>query len=108
MLIFADLLLKNGQSSYVSSSLIPIIKYDLEWVLSNWMSDGCDLWEEVRSNDFFWNRAGYVYTLTWCENIFNKLGDSSFASRCSSVKSSVRTTLDAHWTGSFVRESTNR
>jgi glucoamylase len=106
--MFADLLVKNGQSSYVTSTLLPIIKYDLEWVLGNWQSDGCDLWEEVRSNDFFWNRAGYVYTLNWCETIFNKLGDSSFASRCSSVKSSVKATLDAHWTGSFVRESTNR
>jgi glucoamylase len=107
-LIFADLLAKNSQSNYVTSTLLPIIKYDLEWVLTNWQSDGCDLWEEVRSNDFFWNRAGYVYTLKWCETIFNQFGDSSFASRCSSVRSSVTATLDAHWTGTFVRESTNR
>jgi len=99
---------KSGQQSYVTSTLVPIIKFDLEWVLSNWQSDGCDLWEEVRSNDFFWNRAGYVYTLTWCETIFSKLGDSAFASRCTSTKNSVKATLDAHWTGSFIRESTNR
>jgi len=108
LLIFADLLIKNGQSSYVSSTLIPIIKTDLDWVLSNWQSDGCDLWEEVRSNDFFWNRAGYVYTLTWCESVMNKVGDSSYASRCASTKSSVRASLDGHWTGSFMKESANR
>jgi glucoamylase len=38
LLLFADLLLKNGQSSYVNVSLIPIIKYDLDWVLANWQS----------------------------------------------------------------------
>lgn len=44
LLMFADLLSKNGQSSYVTGTLLPIIKFDLEWVLSNWQSDGCDLW----------------------------------------------------------------
>ena len=106
--MFADLLLKNSQESYVTGTLIPIIKYDLEWVLTNWMSDGCDLWEEVRSNDFFWNRMGYIYTFNLCESIFGKLGDSSFASRCSSTRTSVKATLDGHWTGSFMKESANR
>ena len=82
-MLFANLLLKNGQKSYVTDTLQQAIKFDLEWVLSNWKSDGCDLWEEVRSNDFFWGRAGYVYSLGLCESLFNELGDSSFASRCS-------------------------
>ena len=43
--LFGQLLLKNGQSSYVSSTLAPIIKFDLEWVFNNWQSEGCDLWE---------------------------------------------------------------
>ncbi len=108
LLLFADLLLKNSQQSYVTSTLIPIIKNDLDWVLSNWQSDGCDLWEEVRSNDFFWGRSAYVYSLNLCESLFNKVGDSSYASRCSSTKSSIQATLAGHWTGSFVTESSNR
>ena len=43
-----------------------------------------------------------------CEKIFNKLGDSSYASKCSSTRSSVAATLDGHWTGSFMYESQNR
>ena len=107
-MLFANLLIKNGQKSYVTDTLQSVIKIDLEWVLSNWQSDGCDLWEEVRSNDFFWGRAGYVYSLGLCEGLFNELGDSSFASRCSQTKNSVKGTLDNHWTGSFMTESANR
>lgn len=66
LLLFADLLLKNGQSSYVSSNMVQSIKFDLDWIMTNWMSDGCDLWEEVRSNDFFWGRAAYVYAFEQC------------------------------------------
>jgi len=76
--------------------------------MANWQSDGCDLWEEVRSNDFFWGRAAYVYAFTLCVDFFNKVGDSSYASKCSSAKSAVQATLEGHWTGSFMKESSNR
>ena len=105
---FAKILLANGQQSYVSDTLAPIIKTDLEWIFGNWQSDGCDLWEEVRSNDFFWGRAAFVYALNRCEELFNKIGDSSTASRCSSTKTAVQGTLDGHWTGTFMTESQNR
>ena len=107
-MMFANLLMNNSQSSYAQGTVIPLVKNDLEWVFSNWSSNGCDLWEEVRSSDFFWNRAGYVYALNMCEQLFNKIGDSSFASRCSSTKAAVSATLSAHWTGTFVTESDNR
>ena len=108
LMMFADLLMNNSQASYAQSTVIPIVKFDLEWVFTNWSSNGCDLWEEVRSSDFFWNRASYVYSLTLCEQLFNKLGDSAFASKCSSTKSAVQATLSGHWTGTFVTESENR
>jgi glucoamylase len=108
LVMFAQLLLEKGQTDYVKNTLVDVIKKDLDWVLSNWQSDGCDLWEEVRSNDFYWGRAAYVFSLTRAAQLFNKLGDSSYASRCSSTKSTIAATLDAHWTGSFVTESSNR
>ena len=108
LLIFADLLLKNSQESYVNSDIIPRVKYDLDWVFANWQSNGCDLWEEVRSSDFFWNRMSYVYTFKQCEAVFTKLGDSSYASKCSSTRSAVEASLSAHWTGTFMTESENR
>ena len=33
------------------------IKHDLDWVVSGWDSNTCDLWEEIQSSDFFWNRV---------------------------------------------------
>lgn len=98
----------NNQQSYAQSDVVPLIKNDLDWVFTNWSSNGCDLWEEVRSSDFFWNRASYVYSLNLCEQLFTKLGDSSYASKCSNAKSAVEATLSGHWTGSFVTESENR
>jgi len=42
--MFANILLDAGQKDYVNSDVLPSIKFDLEWVHSNWQSDGCDLW----------------------------------------------------------------
>lgn len=80
----------------------------MDWIHSNWQQDGCDLWEEVHSNDFFWNRASYVYTMDIGAKLFNKIGDSAYAARCDSTKAAVRGTLDNHWTGTFMTESSNR
>ena len=33
-----------------------IVSYDMEWVEGGWEQTGCDLWEEVRSDDFYFNR----------------------------------------------------
>ena len=39
------------------------MKNDLDWVMQNWNSNGCDLWEEFYSDDFFWNKMSIVYSL---------------------------------------------
>jgi glucoamylase len=35
------------------------IKRDLDWVVTGWNTNTCDLWEEVQSTDFFWNRMAH-------------------------------------------------
>ena len=45
-----------GQSSVAKSEVWPLVSFDMEWVLANWESEGCDLWEEVRSDNFYFNR----------------------------------------------------
>ena len=108
LVTFANILLQNGQEAYAKNYVIPLIKYDMDWVHTNWTSDGCDLWEEVHSNDFFWNRMSYYYAMDIGAKLFRKIGDSSYASKCDSTKASVQATLDSHWTGSFMTESSNR
>lgn len=80
----------------------------MDWIHPNWAQDGCDLWEEVHSNDFFWNRMSYYYAMDIGAKLFNRVGDSSYASKCDSTKAAVKATLDSHWTGSFMTESSNR
>ncbi len=50
---YGFLLLDAGEDI---SRIWDIVSFDLEWVLENWFTDGCDLWEEVNSDDFYWNR----------------------------------------------------
>jgi hypothetical protein len=40
--------------------------------------------------------------------LFNRLGDSSYASQCDNTKAAVRNTLDKHWNGVFMTEANNR
>ena len=45
-----------GQSDTAKSDVWPLVSFDMEWVVENWASTGCDLWEEVRSDNFYFNR----------------------------------------------------
>ena len=53
---WGNILLQNGQSDAAKSTVWPLIKFGMEWVLANWDQNGCDLWEEVRSDNFYFNR----------------------------------------------------
>merc|ERR1712241_323156 len=65
-----------GQSDTARNEVWPLVSFDMEWVLGNWQSEGCDLWEEVRSNDFYFNRAGYIYSLNTAANFAEMIGES--------------------------------
>jgi len=57
---WANILLQQGLEDEVKSDVWPVIKFDLKWITEDWETEGCDLWEEVRSNDFYWARISYV------------------------------------------------
>lgn len=50
----------------------------------------------------------FHYTLGLANKFFNDMGDSSYASKCSSTRSAIQQTLDGHWTGTFMTESSGR
>ena len=58
------------------STVWPLVKFDMEWVTENWGSNGCDLWEEVQSNNFFWNRMAYIYSLNAAADFAERIGES--------------------------------
>jgi len=62
---YADVLTKNGKEDYIKANLWTgnagsnfggAVKYDLDYVVEKWNDQTCDLWEEIRANDLFWNR----------------------------------------------------
>lgn len=53
IITYANWLIANSNTSYVTSTLWPIIELDLNYVSSNWNETTYDLWEEVSSSSFF-------------------------------------------------------
>lgn len=46
----------SAKKPSLSARAWSLVRQELDWVVANYTSQGCDLWEEVRSTDFFWNR----------------------------------------------------
>ena len=67
---------------------------------------GCDLWEEVRSDDFYFNRMAYVYSLNEVAKFADLIGEDGQIYRDKADE--IRPTAEAHYTGSYIYESLNR
>eukprot|EP01130_Rhizamoeba_saxonica_P006169 TRINITY_DN2448_c0_g1_i2.p1 TRINITY_DN2448_c0_g1~~TRINITY_DN2448_c0_g1_i2.p1 ORF type:complete len:236 (-),score=51.77 TRINITY_DN2448_c0_g1_i2:522-1229(-) len=87
---FANDLLTSGDLVYVKENLYTgdtnikkggAIYNDLDWVVNNWDQNGCDLWEEIQSNDFFWNRYNFRKALLDGAAFAKRMGDSSLANK---------------------------
>ncbi|KAI0040041.1 glycoside hydrolase family 15 protein [Auriscalpium vulgare] len=53
MMAYGNWLLDHGNTSFVQTTLWPIIQLDLDYVAQNWNKSTFDLWEEVNSSSFF-------------------------------------------------------
>eukprot|EP01094_Clydonella_sp_ATCC50884_P027108 TRINITY_DN7654_c0_g1_i1.p1 TRINITY_DN7654_c0_g1~~TRINITY_DN7654_c0_g1_i1.p1 ORF type:complete len:425 (-),score=122.80 TRINITY_DN7654_c0_g1_i1:79-1215(-) len=114
---YALYLVSSGNATYVKQYLYTsnpndkqggAIYHDLAWVVRNWNASGCDLWEEVTSDDFFWNRITMKKALLVGAQVASTLGDSSTASSYLGTASAINDTLPSHYNGQYVFESTNR
>ena len=83
-------------------------RFDLEYVTTAWNTNTCDLWEEIQSNDIFWNRFNHRRALLMGGDFAESLADTASAARYRSAAAQISQALDGHWTGSFVQESQNR
>ncbi|CAE7724809.1 GAA [Symbiodinium pilosum] len=109
-------LLEAGKADFVKQNLWTgsddkhggAVKYDLEWLASNWQQSGCDLWEEIQSEDFFWGRYTMRASLEIGAQFAEKMGDKDAAGRYRGVKADIEKTLMGHFDGTFVFESQNR
>ena len=67
-----------------------------------------DLWEEVQSNDFFWNRMSHNRALTEGAAFATLMGDTASAQRYTAAAQQVNSLLLGHWTGATLIESVGR
>lgn len=100
------ILVNNKMEDQAKNDVWPLMKNDLDWVMENWLSDGCDLWEEIHSDDIFWNRMSQVYSLRGAADFADLIGESGDDYR--SKADEIEKTLDNHWNGDYLWQSSNR
>ncbi|TFK40744.1 glucoamylase [Crucibulum laeve] len=107
LIAYANWLVANGNTSYVTSKLWPIIKLDLDYVSTFWNQTGFDLWEEVSSSSFF-TTAVQHRALREGIALANKLGQTSVVSGYTTQANNVLCFLQSYWnpTGSFITSNT--
>ena len=118
LLLFAEQLLASGNAAYVQQFLWTgadsvlnggAIAYDLDWVAANWFqASGCDLWEEVSSNSFFWNLVHQKLSMAIGSALALRLGDAKRAAVYLNASQAIDGALMTHWNGAFFFEATNR
>ena len=79
----------------------------LEWVVGHWDETGCDLWEEVRSDDFFWNRMAFIYCLNVAADYSDRIGQT-MGDTYRSTADDIKAVVTKHWNGNYLYESENR
>jgi len=118
LIMAAASLTANGEGAYVKQYLWTgdaniyhggAIKYDLDYVVGGWNSNTCDLWEEIRDADLFWNRVTMKKAMIQGANFAAQMGDNSSATTYLNTMSSINATLySSHFNGGFVQECGSR
>lgn len=87
-----------------------LVQKQLDWVAANYNSNGCDLWEEVRSTDFFWNRYTMRKALIQGADFAKTVGkDEGRAGHYTDVAKTITEALNGHIdSDGYVFESEGR
>lgn len=85
------------------------IKYNLDYIVSGYNSNTCDLWEEITSTDFFWNRITMAKALSLGSQFANTLGYTSDSEKWLNSANLIKSNIyNTHWNGFYYYESNNR
>lgn len=96
LITWANFLLKQSNSSYVTNTLWPIIKLDLDYVAANWNQTTFDLWEEVSSSSFF-TTAVQHRSLRQGVSLANAIGQTSVVSGYTTQANNLLCFLQSYW-----------
>ena len=97
---WGTILMNADKADQAKNDVWPLIKNDLDWVMENWESDGCDLWEEIHSSDIFWNKMSQAYSLRGAADFADLIGQSGDQYRSKAAE--IEATLDGHWNGNYL------
>lgn len=104
---FANYLISQSNTSYVTSTLWPLIQKDANYVSSNWNESTFDLWEEVNSSSF-WTTAVQHRSLREAIALANKIGQTSSVSTWTTQAGNILCFLQSYWSpnGNFITANT--
>ncbi|KAH9889962.1 glucoamylase [Cubamyces lactineus] len=96
IITYANWLLDNNNSTYVTNTLWPIIKLDLDYVANNWNQSTFDLWEEINSSSFF-TTAVQHRALREGATFANRIGQTSVVSGYTTQADNLLCFLQSYW-----------
>ncbi len=101
---FANYLNKIGDYNFVNKYLVDAIKFDLDYIVTGYNSNTCDLWEEIVDTNFFWNRVTMKKALILGNNFFN--GTNKYYQDTLNLINS--TLFSSHYNNKYIFESNSR
>ncbi|KIK68987.1 carbohydrate-binding module family 20 protein [Collybiopsis luxurians FD-317 M1] len=106
LITWANFLLSQGNTSYVTNTLWPIINADLNYVSQNWNQSTFDLWEEVDSSSFF-TTAIQHRSLRQGIQLANAIGQTSSVSSWTTQAGNLLCFLQSYWnTAGYITANT--
>ncbi|KDR82587.1 hypothetical protein GALMADRAFT_275746 [Galerina marginata CBS 339.88] len=96
LITYANWLIANSNTSYVTSILWPILKLDLDYVASSWNFTGFDLWEEVSSSSYFTSAVQHR-ALREGATLATKIGQTSVVSGYATQANNVLCFMQSYW-----------
>ncbi|KAL1499838.1 hypothetical protein AB1Y20_012523 [Prymnesium parvum] len=104
----------SGGAAYVSAALWSgggggLVERSLAYITEGgWGEETCDLWEEVRSADFFWNRVTMKLALEMGADFDARHAAGRRAARLRADAARLGQTIASHFAGGFIFEGTHR
>ncbi|KZW02770.1 glycoside hydrolase family 15 protein [Exidia glandulosa HHB12029] len=108
LITLANWFIAQGNTSYVTSTLFPMITLDLNYVATYWNDQTFDLWEEVQGHSFF-TTAVQHRALREGIALAQKLNSTANVASWTSEAANVLCTLQSYWqpSNAFILSNTN-
>ncbi|KAF8590894.1 carbohydrate-binding module family 20 protein [Ramaria rubella] len=107
MITFANHLLSQDNTTFVTQTLWPVIQNDLDYVQNNWNQTTFDLWEELDSSSFFTSAVQHR-ALREGSALATAIGQSGTVTGFDTQAEKVLCFLQSYWnpSGSYITANT--